>query len=155
MFWKLAKSSNEVDYAKYVKEIKELDLTAWKFLEKKDPKHFCRFFFKATVKCDSIDNNMAKMFNGSTVEARFKPIITMLEDIFEFIMTRVASRRLWLKVHSRIYGLQFLKSWRRLRINLDGGKQVEQVMVCIRSSMELMALLLICILTLALVGHGS
>ena len=93
MFWKLAKSSNEVDYAKYVKEIKELDLTAWKFLEKKDPKHFCRFFFKATAKCDSVDNNMAEIFNGSIIEARFRPIITMLEDIFESIMARVASRK--------------------------------------------------------------
>ena len=33
IFWRLAKSSNEADHTKYIKEIKELDLVAWKFME--------------------------------------------------------------------------------------------------------------------------
>jgi len=44
ILWKLTKSSNQVDYAKYVKEIKELDLTARKFLEKKDLSTFVSSF---------------------------------------------------------------------------------------------------------------
>jgi len=93
VFWRIAKSSNEVDYNKYVKEMQELDPTAWQFLENKNPRHFCRLFFKPNAKCDSVDNNMAEIFNAFIIEVRFKPIKTMLEEIFESIMTTVASRK--------------------------------------------------------------
>jgi len=36
---------------------------------------------------------MAKIFNAFIIEHRFKPIVTILEDIFYSIMTRVASKK--------------------------------------------------------------
>ena len=36
---------------------------------------------------------MAKIFNAFIIEHRFKPTVTMLEDIFQSIMTRVASKK--------------------------------------------------------------
>ena len=93
MFWKIAKSSNEVHYNKHVQEMQDLDIGAWRLLENKDSTYFCRVFFKEYVKCDSVDNNMVEIFNAFIIEHRFKPIVTMLEDIFRIIMTRVASKK--------------------------------------------------------------
>jgi len=44
-----------------MKKIQDLDVKAWKFLEKKDPRYFCRLCFKAYGKCDSVDNHMAEV----------------------------------------------------------------------------------------------
>ena len=57
--------------------------------------HFCRLYFKPHVKCDSVDNNMAQIFNGSIMEARYLPLVSMLREIFKAIMKRVAQRKSW------------------------------------------------------------
>ncbi|KAK8982817.1 hypothetical protein V6N11_060138 [Hibiscus sabdariffa] len=41
--------------------------------------HWSKANFKATSKCDMVDNNMAEAFNGWIVEVGAKPIIIMLE----------------------------------------------------------------------------
>ena len=58
VFWKIAKSTNEVHFKKHMKEIQDLDAKAWEFLEKNDPRHFYSLHFKLHAKYDSIDNNM-------------------------------------------------------------------------------------------------
>jgi len=73
--------------------MQQLDDSAWQFLENKGPRHFCRLFFKSYAKCDSVDNNMAEIFNAFIIEERFMPIWTMLDAIFKKVMTRVASRK--------------------------------------------------------------
>jgi len=93
IFWRIVKSSNKVDYNKYIKEMQELDIAAWQFLENKGPKHFCRLFFQAYAKCDSVDNNMDEIFNAFILVERFMPIWTMLDTIFKKVMTRVAFRK--------------------------------------------------------------
>ena len=98
VFRRSIKSSNKVDYNKNIKHMKELDVGAWEFLEKKDPKHFCRLFFKAYAKCDSVNNNMAEIFNAFIIDHRIKPMVTMLEDIFRSIMTMLHRRRRLLTV---------------------------------------------------------
>lgn len=50
VFWRLAKSTHEVHFGRHEKEMQDLDPVAWEFLEKKDPKHFCRLFFKNDAK---------------------------------------------------------------------------------------------------------
>ena len=69
-----------------------MDVHAWQFLERKDSKHFCRLFFKPYAKCDSVNNNMAKIFNAFIIEERFKPIWTILDEIFKKVMSRVLLR---------------------------------------------------------------
>lgn len=48
---------------------------------KTDPRHWSRAWFKLGSNCDSVDNNMCESFNKWIVEARFLPIISMLEAI--------------------------------------------------------------------------
>ncbi|KAL4346419.1 hypothetical protein GQ457_17G005010 [Hibiscus cannabinus] len=53
----------------------------------------CWSYFKGTSKCDVVDNNMAEAFNGWILEARCKPIITMLEEIRTMVMNRMNIKR--------------------------------------------------------------
>lgn len=54
-----------------------------------DPSHWSRAWFKIGSNCDSVDNNFCESFNKWIVEARFFPIITMLETIRRKVMVRI------------------------------------------------------------------
>ena len=75
--------------------MQDLDAKAWEFLENKDPRYFCRLYFKPHLRCDSVDNNMAEIFNGSIVKARYLPIVSMFREIFKDVMKRLAKRKSW------------------------------------------------------------
>ena len=66
LFWSIAKSSTEVDFQKNMQAMKEFDASAWDFLVKKNPE--VQTFFSYAPKCDSVDNNMAEIFNGSILK---------------------------------------------------------------------------------------
>lgn len=40
-----------------------------------------------------VDNNMCKVFNGVVLDSRNKPIISMLEDIRQYVMQRIVVKR--------------------------------------------------------------
>jgi len=46
-------------------------------------------------KYNSMDNNMSEIFNGTIIEAKFKPIVSMLKQIYNKIMKRVAVMKEW------------------------------------------------------------
>ncbi|KAG6398989.1 hypothetical protein SASPL_140461 [Salvia splendens] len=54
---------------------------------------FSKAYFRTTPKCDYVDNNMAETFNGWILDARCKPIISMLEDIRVQVMRRLYAKR--------------------------------------------------------------
>ena len=54
-----------------------------------DPAHWSRAWFKIGSNCDSINNNVCETFNKWIVEARFFPIVTMLETIRRKVMVRI------------------------------------------------------------------
>lgn len=58
-----------------------------------DPHHWSRAWFRLGSNCDSVDNNMCESFNKWIVEARYFPIITMLETIRRKVMIRIQSNR--------------------------------------------------------------
>jgi len=55
--------------------------------------HYCRAYFKLGSNCDSCDNNICESFNKWIVEARFFPIISMLEAIRCKVMVRIQQQR--------------------------------------------------------------
>jgi len=57
-------------------------------------RYWSRLRFNTNVRCDTLVNNMSEAFNNVIVDARSKPIITMLEDIRLYMMNRWASNRL-------------------------------------------------------------
>ena len=54
---------------------------------------WCKVFFTTESCCDVVDNNMAETFNGWIMDARFKPIITMLDDIRKQVISRIAKKK--------------------------------------------------------------
>ncbi|KAG8490703.1 hypothetical protein CXB51_013763 [Gossypium anomalum] len=59
----------------------------------KDEARFCKAYFSYNTKCDSTYNNLAKAFNASIVQARSKPVISMLNDIRLVVMEQIISKR--------------------------------------------------------------
>ncbi|WVZ51304.1 hypothetical protein U9M48_002459, partial [Paspalum notatum var. saurae] len=58
-----------------------------------DPSLWSGAWFRLGSNCDSVDNNMCESFNKWIVEARFYPIITMLEAIRRKVMVRIQQNR--------------------------------------------------------------
>lgn len=58
-----------------------------------DPHRWSRAWFRLGSNCDSVDNNMCESFNKWIVEARFLPIISMLEAIRCKVMVRIQLNR--------------------------------------------------------------
>jgi pentose-5-phosphate-3-epimerase len=53
------------------------------------PEHWSRAFFKLGSNCDSVDNNTCESFNNSIMDARFYPVISMMEAITKKVMVRI------------------------------------------------------------------
>jgi len=68
IFWRIAKSITEAEFEMNKKAIEQFDPNAWKFLKEKNPEQWCRLFFDYQAKCDSVDNNMAEIFNAFIIE---------------------------------------------------------------------------------------
>ncbi|KAL0359861.1 UNVERIFIED_CONTAM: hypothetical protein Sangu_0835500 [Sesamum angustifolium] len=76
-----------------MEEMGHLDPKAVDWLSDKPPEHWSRSHFNCFPKCDMLLNNICETFNSCILEAREKPILTMLEWIREFIMTRLSDNR--------------------------------------------------------------
>ncbi|CAL2267244.1 unnamed protein product [Prunus armeniaca] len=73
----------------------ELSKPAHDWLAEKDPKHWSKAYFKSDSKCDMLMNNLCEAFNCSIMDARDKPVLTMLERIRLYIMLLMAGRRVF------------------------------------------------------------
>ncbi|XP_069146927.1 uncharacterized protein [Solanum lycopersicum] len=60
-------------------------------IDKYPPKAWCRAYIETVCKNQAVDNNFTESFNAWILEARYKPIIRMLEDIWVKIMERLAA----------------------------------------------------------------
>ena len=59
----------------------EVNKKAAEDLVKYNPATWCRAFFSSRCKSDLVDNNICETFNSAILKARFKPIISMLDEI--------------------------------------------------------------------------
>ncbi|KAK1363859.1 hypothetical protein POM88_039420 [Heracleum sosnowskyi] len=66
-------------------------------LLKTEPRYWSRAFFDILTKCDMVDNNLSECFNSWIVEARYKPILDLLDDIRLQVMERLYKKRDWMK----------------------------------------------------------
>ncbi|KAL0308849.1 UNVERIFIED_CONTAM: hypothetical protein Sradi_5827200 [Sesamum radiatum] len=99
-FWKAASTANESDFERYMRKINELDPkknvdveTASEWLRKINLEHWVRAFFPLHSKCDILVNNICESFNNYILDARDKPIITMLEWIRTKLMIRLQQQK--------------------------------------------------------------
>ncbi|XP_056159292.1 uncharacterized protein LOC130135068 [Syzygium oleosum] len=92
-FWMIAKNTNMADFRIHKQQLLDLTKDGYEALFQTEPKHWCKAFFSEEFKSDIIDNNLSEAFNGRILEARCKPIISMLEDIRVIVMTRLQKQR--------------------------------------------------------------
>ncbi|OMO72716.1 Zinc finger, PMZ-type [Corchorus olitorius] len=97
-----------------------------------DVRHWSLAFASDFSKCDVIDNTMCETFNGVIVEAREKPIITMLEEIRMYVMRMIVKNRQQALDWKTEYGPRILakldKNWKRVdnwEVDWDGGVAFE------------------------------
>jgi transposase-like protein len=88
-FWKIAKPCNEMMSNHYKNKLAAKTPKGWNDLQKQDQVHWCRAWFKVGSNCESVDNNVSESFNSWIIDARFKPIIAMLEDIRIMVTRRI------------------------------------------------------------------
>ncbi|XP_072080973.1 uncharacterized protein [Arachis hypogaea] len=93
MMWNAAKTTYLQEWERRMSEIQKVDQGAYNCLMEIPTKYWCHHRFVCRPKCDTLVNNMYEVFNSVLVEAREKPIVTMLEDIRVYIMKHCAENR--------------------------------------------------------------
>ncbi|XP_014499554.1 uncharacterized protein LOC106760657 [Vigna radiata var. radiata] len=74
-------------------ELKTINSDAYDWLMAIPTKCWCKHAFSAYPRCDELINNLSESFNSTILLARDKPIITMMEWIRSYIMSRFATLR--------------------------------------------------------------
>ncbi|CAL8999689.1 unnamed protein product [Prunus brigantina] len=105
-----------------MKKLQDLSGPAFDSLSRLDPMQWCRSHFRTHSKCDILLNNMCEAFNKSILDARDKPIITLLKRIRYYIMLLMATRREAMEKWAHD-GQEFLQLLRSLRSNQPGAFQ--------------------------------
>ncbi|KAL2246245.1 UNVERIFIED_CONTAM: hypothetical protein Sindi_2892700 [Sesamum indicum] len=91
--WKAARATTLNEFKLCMKQMSVLDKTAAEWFNDKPPTQWSRSHFKTDIKCDVLLNNCCETFNSNILEAREKPIVTMLEWIREYLMRRLQENR--------------------------------------------------------------
>ncbi|XP_035842103.1 uncharacterized protein LOC118488828 [Helianthus annuus] len=91
MIWKLATSSTIEYFEENMQELKAFNAQAQIWLSSIHPKHWSKSHFSGRALSDVILNNMCEVFNSKILDARDKPVITLLEFIREYLMRRIVN----------------------------------------------------------------
>ncbi|KAK1587371.1 hypothetical protein Q3G72_012209 [Acer saccharum] len=93
LLWGAAKSTTKQGFTQYMERLRMESEAAYQWLANKDPLHWSRAFFKDTALCDMLCNNMCEAFNLVILQARDKPVITLMEMIRVYLMKRLVTKR--------------------------------------------------------------
>lgn len=88
LFWAAAMASTEASFLDAMEELKCMNLHAYEHLNQRDPTSWSRAFQAQGRACEAVENGISESFNSVIVEARTKPLITMLEEIRIYVMER-------------------------------------------------------------------
>ena len=89
LFWKACNATTECKFKEIMKELELLCKPAHKYLMDKDPKTWSWAYYETGRCCDAVENGGNESFNAIIVDARKKPIISMLEDIRMYMMDKL------------------------------------------------------------------
>ena len=93
MFYACAKATTVSGFEDEMKKLKEVDENAFKWLVDKPPSQWSKSHFSTFTKTDMVLNNLCESFNNLILDARDKPILTMLEKIRCILMRRMHVNR--------------------------------------------------------------
>nr|KAJ0195375.1 hypothetical protein LSAT_V11C700387360 [Lactuca sativa] len=146
LFWAATMSCVEGDFKRHMDKIKKLNTGAYEHLMSKEPETWCRAYMSTGYACEAIENGISECFNSIIVDARKKPLITMLEEIRIYIMDRFAhmieestrwntriclavlkkmklfgkNMRFWLIIHSQQHVFEARRGCDSYMVDLDG-----------------------------------
>ncbi|KAG8373091.1 hypothetical protein BUALT_Bualt12G0134600 [Buddleja alternifolia] len=91
--WNAAKTTTVPEFELRMKEMGDLDESVVEWFNDKPPSQWSRSHFQSFPKCDILLNNLCESLNSGILEAREKSILTMLEWIKKYLMTRLTENR--------------------------------------------------------------
>ncbi|KAK3198229.1 hypothetical protein Dsin_021644 [Dipteronia sinensis] len=91
-------------------------VVAYEWLVNKDPHHWSRAYFKDIVVCVMLCNNMCEAFNKAILQARDKPVITLMEMIRNYLMNRLVKKRVELEKWKHDIGPNVFRGKEKLKI---------------------------------------
>ncbi|KAL7585933.1 uncharacterized protein LOC111921312 [Lactuca sativa] len=91
-FWRVVNATTVPKFEAAMNEIESLESMAYDYLIERDPRCWSKAFFREGMDCDAVENGVSESFNSVVLDARRKPLITMLEDIRCWAM-----QRLWMQ----------------------------------------------------------
>ena len=93
MLWAAARATTPAVFERKMKELKDVNERAYNWLASKNPSEWSKSHFKESVKCDMLLNNVCESFNGAILDARDKPIVTLLESLRLWLMRKFTKNR--------------------------------------------------------------
>lgn len=87
--WKVARAIRMCDFNNAMEEIKSIKETAHQWLVDRPAVHWSRSRFNTLCKSDILLNNLCECFSANILDARDKPIITMLEKVQINLLERI------------------------------------------------------------------
>ncbi|CAI9303766.1 unnamed protein product [Lactuca saligna] len=88
MFWAAAKSTTEGDFKFNMERIRAISFAAYDHLMAREPTSWCRAYFSTGLVYEAVENEIVECFTAIIVDARKKPLLTMLEEIRLYMMER-------------------------------------------------------------------
>nr|XP_023900754.1 uncharacterized protein LOC112012612 [Quercus suber] len=88
LFWKAAKATYAHEFERIMNEMKDIDEGAYNWLKGHTTTVWARHMFRTDALSDTVINDMYESFNSRILKFRGKPIISMLEDIRLYLMSR-------------------------------------------------------------------
>ncbi|PPS19530.1 hypothetical protein GOBAR_AA01061 [Gossypium barbadense] len=107
-------ASTSRDFEDVVAELKNTNRHAYDWLKEKNLRHWLRSHFSIRSQSDMV-NNLSECFNKVILEARGKPILTMMETIRTKIMLLIVKKK---EEAEKIKGILCLKIKKKLDVNI-------------------------------------
>ncbi|XP_058202608.1 uncharacterized protein LOC131317045 [Rhododendron vialii] len=101
LMWRAASATTVWAHNHHMKTLEGLDKGAHKWLKDIPAEQWCRSHFSPRSKCDYLVNNLSESFNNYILEARDKPIISMLEWIRRKVMNRFQIKRMGMEKYNQ------------------------------------------------------
>uniref|UniRef100_A0A803PXQ5 SWIM-type domain-containing protein n=1 Tax=Cannabis sativa TaxID=3483 RepID=A0A803PXQ5_CANSA len=93
MLWAAARATTLADFERKMKDLKDVNEGAYNWLAGKNLSEWSKSHFKESVKCDMLLNNICESFNSAILNARDKPIVTLLESLRLWLMRKFTKNR--------------------------------------------------------------
>ncbi|XP_062075292.1 uncharacterized protein LOC133779335 [Humulus lupulus] len=109
LLWAAANTTTQAEFARAMQEVKDVSDGAYNWLAGKNPKEWSKSHISEYPKCDILVKNLCESFNAAILDARDKPIITLLEKIRFWLMSRFYNKKAELEKMTQPVGKRILK----------------------------------------------